>query len=279
MLKRILTVQDISCVGKCSLAAALPVISALGVECSVLPTAVLSTHTGGFGAPEVCDLTDRMDGIAAHHLRAGLEFDAIYSGYLASAAQIDSVLNISRTLAADGAKLIVDPVMGDGGKLYSRFDGAFVDKMRTLAAAADIVIPNITEAALLTGSEYDAAAGEEYAFNLAEKLCAIGARSVVITGVSRGEEIGAAVLSDGMRYSHFAPREPRSYFGTGDIFASVVTAAAARGRTLDDAVRAAVEFTAECIRASNELPEHRRYGTAFEKKLGMLTELSAKWDN
>ena len=279
MLKRILTVQDISCVGKCSLTVALPVISALGVECSVLPTAVLSTHTAGFGKPHVRDLTPDFAGFAEHWERLGLKFDAVYSGYLGDAAQIDLVRSLYEKVGAEGSPLIVDPAMADYGKLYSGFDMAFVEHMRGLCAEATIVLPNVTEAALITGEEFREDADETYVRGMLEKLCAAGAKSAVITGVVRGDEFGAALLDgeSGEYFASFQKREHPSYHGTGDIFASVVAAGIARGRTAQEVVAAAVGFVVECIRASAVLPEERRYGSAFELKLGVLTRLAEQW--
>lgn len=281
-LKRILTVQDISCVGKCSLTVALPVISALGVECAVLPTAVLSTHTGGLGKPLICDLTGELDSILAHWRTLGIRFDAIYSGYLASEEQIDTMLYLADAFRADGAPLIVDPVMADGGKLYSGFGSAFVRKMRRLCASASLVLPNITEAALLTDSEYraDGDADEGYVGALIDALCALGAQSAVVTGAARGGDVGAASLDGrtGLRFSHFAPRVSRSFHGTGDLFSSVVTAALVRGRTLGEALTTAVDFTADCMRASLDLPSDRLYGVAFERRLGALARIGESWN-
>ena len=143
---RILTIQDISCLGQCSMTVALPILSACGQETVILPSAVLSTHTGGFTKPHIRDLTEDLPGIQAHWLREGIRFDAIYTGYLGSIRQIGMVADMMDTLPVPGGKIIVDPAMADHGKLYSGFDAAYVEAMKALCAKADVLLPNLTEA-------------------------------------------------------------------------------------------------------------------------------------
>ena len=182
--KRILTVQDISCVGQCSLTVALPILSAAGHETAILPSAVLSTHTAGFSGYTFRDLTEDLPGITAHWNKEGIRFQTIYTGYLGSAEQIAAVKEIFRTCAAEGCVSIVDPAMADNGKLYPGFDMAFVEQMKTLAFQADIILPNITEACLLTGWPYREQYDESYIKGLLDSLRSAGAKTIVLTGVS-----------------------------------------------------------------------------------------------
>ncbi len=273
MDKRILTVQDISCVGQCSLTVALPVLSACGVETAVLPSAVLSTHTGGF---TFRDLTADMPAIAQHWQREGVRFDAVYTGYLGSGEQIAYVRHIMDILLVPGGARIVDPAMADNGRLYPGFDAAFVEKMKTLAFSADILLPNITEAAMLTGmeyrKEYDVAYIEELTGALREK----GVGTVVLTGVSyEPETTGVVVSSREFRGYYRHARLARNCHGTGDLFASAFTGLLCRGYEPFPAAEAAAEFVLACIRRTE--PEHW-YGVRFEPVLYMLAAKAAGID-
>ena len=231
MNKRVLTVQDISCVGQCSLTVALPVLSACGVEAAVLPSAVLSTHTGGgFAGYTFRDLTADMPAIAQHWQKEGFRFDAVYTGYLGSGEQITHVRHIMDTLLVPGGARIVDPAMADNGKLYAGFDAAFVEKMKTLAFSADILLPNITEAALLTGMEYRKEYDEAYIEELTAALHEKGVGTVVLTGVSyEPETTGVVVSGKGFRGYYRHARLARTCHGTGDLFASAFTGLLCRG--------------------------------------------------
>ncbi len=182
--KKILTIQDISCVGQCSLTVALPILSACGMETCILPSAVLSTHTAGFSGFTVRDLTSDIPAIAAHWQKEKIQFDAIYTGYLGSLQQIEYVKDIFANLKAEGGTIIVDPAMADNGKLYPAFDAAYAAAMAGLCGQADIVIPNITEACLMTGTEYKENYDGFYITQLLEKTAALGVQTVVLTGVS-----------------------------------------------------------------------------------------------
>lgn len=271
---RILTVQDISCVGQCSLTVALPILSACGIETGILPSAVLSTHTGGFTGYTFHDLTPQLPLIAQHWQREGIRFDAFYTGYLGSALQIDIVKDICRTLGREGAITVVDPAMADFGRLYAGFDDAFVRKMATLCAAADVILPNLTEACFLTETPYPAEGYDEaFITTLLSRLTALGAKSVILTGIAfREGENGVAVYENGtMR--HYAHRLiDRRCHGTGDVFASVFTGALLRGRALYDAARIAADFTLRCIENTIDDPAHW-YGVHFET---VLPELMAR---
>ncbi len=185
--KKILTVQDISCLGQCSLTVALPILSACGMETCILPSAILSTHTAGFNGFTCHDLTDDIPAIREHWEKENIKFDAIYTGYLGSTKQIDYVQDIFSSLSAEGCVKIVDPAMADNGKLYPAFDCEYVDAMKLLCAKADILLPNITEACFLTDTEFKTEYDEEYILSLTSKLKALGAKTVVLTGVSYKE--------------------------------------------------------------------------------------------
>lgn len=269
--KRLLTVQDISCVGQCSLTVALPVISACGIETSILPSAVLSTHTGGFQGFTFRDLTDDIPAIVSHWEKEGIAFDAVYTGYLGSKRQIALVGDLfDRVVRGEGVK-IVDPAMADHGKLYTGFDETFAATMAELCAKADIVLPNITEAAMMVGLPYIAEGyDEQYVRALMDGMLSLGAKTVVLTGVCyTKDQIGVAVLERGEeRISYyFHERLPRNSHGTGDVFASSFTGALVRGRTPLDAARIAADFT---VAAMRETEAAHWYGVRFEKVLSQL---------
>ncbi len=269
--KRILTVQDVSCVGQVSLTAAHPILCAAGLEAAVLPTAVLSTHTG-FPDPAIHDLTSDMPGILAHWEREGIRFDAVCTGYLGSAAQIATVLRAFDTLRAPGSVCVVDPVMGDGGRLYRGFDAAFVAEMRTLVSRADVVLPNVTEACFLTDTEYRERGDEAWIASLLERLRGLGARAVVLTGAGFSpEETGVAVLEDGAPRFYRHRRVAGSRFGTGDIFAAAFAGAYLRGAGVFDAAALAADFTADCI-AYSVREGGLWYGVRFEPLLPRYIE-------
>lgn len=268
--KRILTIQDISCVGQCSMTVALPILSACGHEVCILPSAVLSTHTGGFGKPVILNLADQIDQIWHHWKCAGIMFDAVYTGYLGSIDAIRAAANIMDEMIVPGGKVIVDPAMADHGKLYNGFDDAYANAMKELCFRADVMIPNITEAAMMTGMPYLEACDEDYVNSLLNKL---GGKDVVLTGTSlESGKTGAVFRTDGNigYYSH--DRYDRSFHGTGDIFASAFTGALMNGKTLDESVRIAADFTCESIFQTIQNPAHW-YGVKFETALLALIDM------
>ena len=270
--KRVLTVQDISCVGQCSLTVALPILSACGLETGILPSAVLSTHTGGFTGYTFRDLTDDMPAIEAHWVKEGIRFDAVYTGYLGSARQIDYVKSLLHSVAKPGCLAVVDPAMADNGKLYVGFDDAFVACMRELVKEADYLLPNITEAALLTGTEYRETYDEAYADSLAEKLLALGAKNVILTGVGfRPETTGVLVFGKGLRKYYAHKKIDQGCHGTGDVYASAFVGALLRGKDAYDAAVIAADYVVQCIEFTQGIPDHR-YGVAFEPVLGKLIQ-------
>lgn len=271
--KKVLTIQDISCVGQCSLTVALPILSACGVETCVLPSAVLSTHTAGFSGYTFRDLTEDMPAIKAHWLKEGIRFDAIYTGYLGSTRQIDYVADIFADTAAEDCVKIVDPAMADNGKLYPAFDAAYVEGMKGLCAKADYVLPNITEACFLGGVEYRTDYDRAYIDLLLEKLTAIGCKNIVLTGVSYAPGRTGIVVFENGSYAYYEHELlPNSCHGTGDIYASAFVGAFIRGKSAYDAAAIAGNYTMECIRCTAKLQNHW-YGAAFEPVLGKLIDM------
>lgn len=268
--KRILTVQDISCVGQCSMTVALPVLSACGVETCILPTAVLSTHTGGFQKPAVHHLDPSLEDIWMHWKREGITFDAIYTGYLGSVHAVEMTIRILDELLVPGGVVIVDPAMADHGKLYSGFDEAYVCAVARLCHRADILIPNITEAAMLTGMPYRENLDEAYVLSLLEKL---NGKCIVLTGAGYSEgQTGAAVWDNGSVWHYGHTKVPKNYHGTGDLFAAAFTGSLLQGSSLRDAVRIAADFTALCIQRTFDDPAHW-YGVKFETALPDLIHM------
>lgn len=265
--KKILTIQDISCVGQCSLTVALPILSASGNETCILPSAVLSTHTGGFKGYTFRDLTEDIPGIADHWESEGIRFDAVYTGYLGSAKQIAYVKDIMARLMSEGGVSVVDPAMADNGKLYAGFGGDFVEAMKELVFSADIILPNITEACLLTGTEYRESYDEAYIDGLLKKLESAGASTVILTGVSyRPETTGVLVVEKGKRSYYEHRKIAKGCHGTGDIYASAFVGAMLGGRPLYEAAKIAADFTVLCIEKTQGDPGHW-YGVKFEQAL------------
>lgn len=273
--QRILTVQDISCLGQCSVTVALPILSACGHETCILPTALLSTHTGGFGAVHKKDLTADLPKIIAHWKREDLSFDAIYSGYLAGAAQIDIVRDLFCTMRAPGGVAVVDPAMADHGKLYSGFDQEYVYRMKSLCSAADVILPNLTEACLLTDTPYCEKPNEEFVRELIAKLGDL-CPCVILTGIGFAEnETGVMVFDHGKLWHYVHSKKPASYHGTGDIFAAAFVGAWQRRNTLEKAVQIAADFTVACIEKTAAAPVHW-YGVKFEQALPQLMTMLHK---
>ena len=271
--KKILTVQDISCVGQCSLTVALPIISACGIEACILPSAVLSTHTAGFTGFTVRDLTEDIPGIKAHWQKENIAFDAIYTGYLGSTLQISYVKELFRDVAAAGCATIVDPAMADNGKLYPAFDMVYVEAMKGLCAEADFVVPNITEACFLTDMEFKTAYDRAYIDELLARLTALGCKNIILTGVSYQKgKTGVVVVENGAYAYYEHELLPNSCHGTGDIYASAFVGSLVRGKGAFDAAKIAADYTVECIRYTATLDNHW-YGAAFEPVLGKLIDM------
>lgn len=273
---RAAAIHDLSGFGRCSLTVAIPILSAMGVQCCPLPTAFLSTHTGGFTGFTFLDMTDEMPRVSAHWKSLGLQFDAVYTGFLGSARQIGVVEDFLRDFRAPGTRVVVDPVMGDHGRLYQTYTPEMCRGMLRLAERADVITPNLTEAALLLGRPCGALqdAGEDAARAAVEQLSLDGRRSVVLTGYSRWPgETGALCFDAGSGELRAVQtqRVDREFHGTGDVFASVLTGALVQGAPLLDAADRAARFVCACARrtAAEDLP--MREGVDFEPLLGLLT--------
>ena len=273
---RVLAINDISCVGKCSLTVALPIISASGVTCDILPTAILSTHTGGFKGYTFRDLSEDIPAITEHWKSLGLRYDIIISGYLGSIHQIEMVKNIKKELLKDGGLMIVDPVMGDNGILYSHFDQKFVEEMKGLCRTADIIVPNLTEACFLTDTPYSKATEQSYPAIL-EKLKALCPRPSVtgcdVTANGKTESCVFYTNDAGKIQSYATEKIEGAFHGAGDVYASALVGCLARGVKTDTAVRIAAEFTTNSIRQTALDKTEARYGLNSESQ--MFAYLSA----
>lgn len=291
-MKRVLTVQDISCVGKCSLTAAIPVISAMGIEVCPLPTAILSNHTA-FSSFSFLDLTDKIPEILNEWKKQGFHFDAIYTGYLGSIKQIDLVHKILDEFAQNDTLVVIDPCMADNGKLYTGFSQDFVQQMAKLCGRANVILPNMTEACFLVNQDYDIFTHtNENITKLMEKLLSLGAKHVVLKGVDfSSDKIGVAYYSqknnndsrnligksiiensiDDMKI-YFHHRYDENFHGTGDLFASVVTGALVLKKELKEAVEIACDFIQESIECTLSNPNYNWYGVEFESALKNLPQ-------
>ncbi|MCR4837916.1 MAG: pyridoxamine kinase [Eubacterium sp.] len=271
-MKRVLTIQDISCLGKCSVTVALPVISAMGIETVILPTAVLSTHTM-FKNFTVKDLTDQLMPIVEHWKSEGVEFDAIYTGYLGSAEEIEIAKKIFEMFKSDDTLVFIDPVMADNGKLYPAFDEAYAKLNAGLCGAADIIVPNLTEACFMTDTEYKEEYDEDYVKELLGKLAALGSRVVVLTGISLSEGKTGVYGLDTRTNEYFIYQNDKvdaAYHGTGDIFASVAVGGLVRGLSRERAFALAADYTADTIRVTKQDPKEPWYGVNFEETIPQL---------
>ena len=271
--KKVMTIQDISCYGQCSLTVALPIISACGVETVILPSAVLSTHTGGFSGYTFRDLTEDIPDIWQHWKKEGIVFDCLYTGYLGSTTQIDYVYDMRREVIKEEGLLIVDPAMADNGNLYYGFDMEFVTRMAGLCGSADIILPNITEACLMTGAEMKLEQQDEaYIRDLLEKLAVLGPKKVVLKGICfEAGEIGVVVYDCTTKTAdyYFTEKINKSSHGTGDCYAAAFTGAILQGKDILSAASLAADFVVESIKKTLDDATHS-YGVKFEKALPML---------
>ena len=271
--RRLLTIQDISCLGQCSLTVALPILSACGHETCILPSAVLSTHTGGFTGFTFRDLSEDIPAIENHWQKEGIRFEAVYTGYLGSTSQIDRVLSVMDHTLTEGGLRIVDPAMADNGKLYVGFDDAYVAAMRRLAAVSDILIPNITEACFLCGVPYREEMDEAFVNELLCGLHALGVKTVVLTGVGfTPEETGVMISESGVLSYYRHRRLPVSCHGTGDVFASAFVGALMKGLDAYTAAKIAADYVLLCIENTRGDASHT-YGVKFEPMLGTLMDM------
>ena len=270
-----LAINDISCVGRCSLTVALPIISAMGIECSILPTAILSTHTGGFDGYTCLTLDDEFEKIKNHWKSLDRKYDFIYSGFLCSTKQIELISRVIDAFSTKDNIVLVDPAMADNGKLYSLFDMDYVEKMKQLCEKADVIVPNITEACLLTGMNYvSGVQTKEFITELIYRLSKMGIKNIVLTGVTFKEgTIGVATYNVDRDEFRYYGRDliDGYYHGTGDIFASVLVGALAKGGDLLDSAKMAVDFTVDSIIETRKMINYdEKYGVCFEKVLPKL---------
>ena len=273
--KKILTIQDISCVGQCSLTVALPVISAMGIETAILPSAILSTHTGGFTGYTFHDLTEDLPAIKEHWKKENIKFDAFYTGYVGSVKQLEYISDIMDELRKPDSKIIVDPVMGDKGKLYPGFEPSFAKEMAKLCKKADVIVPNLTEAAFMLDEEYiESGHTKEYIERILKKLLGLGCKNALLTGVSLEEgKLGVAAIdgATGKISYYFRDLYPGMFHGTGDVFASSFAGAMILGKTIEQAAKIAVDFTVNAI-AKTINDKNHWYGVKFELALPELIE-------
>ena len=266
-MKRIVTIQDISCVGKCSLTVALPIISAMGIEAAIVPTAVLSTHTA-FKDFTFCDLTAEIQKISDHWKAQNIAFDGIYTGYLGSFEQLELMGRFFADFGGQGKTVFVDPCMADNGKLYPGFTREFALAMAKLCGKADIIAPNITEACLLVDQEYPGDNYDEaYIRDLILKLAALGSKKVILKGVGYKKGLCGVLTYDsttGAFTEYFHELLPYKFHGTGDIFASVAFGALTLGKSLEESVRLAADFTVQSIKKTVEHKDYNWYGVDFE---------------
>ncbi len=273
-MKRIVTVQDISCVGRCSLTVALPIISAAGVETGVIPTAVLSTHTM-FPKFTFCDLTGEIEKISKTFTELDIDFDAIYTGYLGSFEQLSLVSDLFDRHKSDKCQIIVDPCMADNGKLYPGFSPEFAKAMAGLTAKADLIIPNLTEACFMLDIPFPESYDEAFIRDVLKRLTGLGAKRAALTGITFDKSKLGVYSYDSTTDSYFSYYNdymPVAYHGTGDIFASATVGAMMRGHSVESALTVAVDFTLECIKLTMADENRRTYGVNFEEALPFYIE-------
>ena len=261
---KILTIQDISCYGSCSCTVALPILSALGHETIILPSAILSNHTSGFKDFTCLDLTNEMGKIAKQWEKLNLKFDAIYTGYIGDERQFDLILEIKKKLLKKGGLFIVDPAMADNGKLYPALNQNIVEGMKRLVSEADLILPNITEAAFLTDLKYEESCSDSYIKALIKGLKGLGTKNIILTSYAKEGELGAYVIEGNKASTILKKREEKTYHGSGDIFSSVAIGNYLNGDTLKTSADKAATFIIESIKATS--PNHW-YGLEYEKVL------------
>lgn len=269
---RAVLINDMSCLGRCSLTAAMPIISACGIESVPLPTGIFSAHTEFEGFVKE-DLTDDIDKISNHWKSLGERFDCIYSGYLASCKQAESVKRFLLDFKKSDTLYIADPVMGDNGVFYKGIDDSFISEMRFLCSLADIIVPNVTEACMLTGMEITENYDMSFIKELLISLRNLTAARIVVTGVDFDDgQIGCAVYDSlmGRANMFFTPKSEGRFPGTGDVFASALTAAVMNGKDFFDAVQIAMGFTCKCVETTLETDTDRKYGLCFESEIKNL---------
>lgn len=271
-MKRIVSIQDISCIGKCSETVALPIISSMGIETAILPTSILSTHTA-FKNFTFKNLSDECYKIIEHWKKENFQFDLIYIGYTGTEEILDLVIYFIDQFKTEQNLVVFDPAMADHGQMYSGINESIVNKMKEVCKKADILRPNLTEASLLLGNEYKEKCSLEEIKEIAKKLKTIGPRNVIITGVEQEGKIGA-VGFDGVEYcSNFETKYNVSYHGTGDVFTSALSGSLVLGKSIEEAIKIATKFTTECVRLTYENIDGTKYGVNFEEAIPYLITL------
>lgn len=272
-MKRIVSIQDISCIGKCSETVALPIISSMGVETAILPTSILSTHTA-FNNFTYKSLVDEVRKIINHWKQENFKFDLIYIGYTGTEEILDLVLEFIDEFKTEENLVIFDPAMADHGKLYAGITPNILEKIKEVCRKADYIKPNLTEASLILGENYKEKYSIEEVQTLAKKLKTIGSKNVVITGVENTEgKIGALGFDGEKYYSNFETKYNVSYHGTGDVFTSCLAGSIVKGRTLEEAIKIATKFTTECVRLTYKDKNDTKYGVNFEEAIPYLINL------
>ncbi len=274
MTKRVAAIHDLAGIGRCSLTAIIPVISAMGIQCCPVPTAILSTHTGGYTGFSFLDMTDELKKYIAHWKELNEKFDAIYTGFLGSAAQISLVNDFITDFNHDSCLLMVDPVLGDNGKAYATCDAVLCGKMCELAKRAYIMTPNLTEAAILLGKDYNSAPSDEEGLEKwLRQLSALGPEQIVLTGLNNGpDKLTVAVYDRSVGSAQFlyGERVGGDYPGTGDIFTSVLLGGLLNGNTLSDSARKAMDFVRDCVKYTYDMKTTVREGLLLEPMLKLL---------
>lgn len=264
--KKIVTIQDISCYGQCSITVALPILSAYGFETAILPSAILSTHTAGFKNFTVLDLSLELQKIIKHWQDEKLSFDVLYSGYLGDLSHFEIIKGLKKNILKSDGLFILDPVMGDKGKLYPAFDNNYVNKMKDILSITDIILPNLTEACFLTDTIYKEDYDQEYILDIINKLQALGAKKIILTGIGYKPDRTGIVLYDG-KYQYFEHEKlAQSYHGTGDIYSSTFIGIYLKTNDLFYAAKMAGLFVLDCIKNTIGDSSHP-YGVKFEPLL------------
>lgn len=271
-MKRIVSIQDISCLGKCSETVALPIISSMGVETTILPTALLSTHTA-FENFTFKDLSEEIYKVIKHWKEKNFQFDLIYIGYTGNNSILDLVLYFIKEFKTDDNIVVFDPAMADNGRLYAGIDKSILEKMKEVCKLADYIKPNLTESSLLLGKEYHEKYTMQEIKNLAKELKQLGAKNIIITGVTNENKMGAIGYDGDKYYSNFEKKYNVSYHGTGDIFTSTLSGSLVQGKTLMEAITIATKFTTECVRLTYEDKNGTKYGVNFEQAIPYLVDL------
>jgi len=271
-MKRIVSIQDISCLGKCSETVALPIISSMGVETAILPTSILSTHTA-FSEFTFKDLSDEIYKIIKHWKKEKFQFDLIYIGYTGNNEILDLVLYFIKEFKTENNIVVFDPAMADHGKMYAGINESVLDKMKEVCKLADYIKPNLTESAFLLGKEYKEKYTIEEIENLAKELRNLGTKNVVITGVEKEGKMGALGYDGKNYYSNFETKYNASYHGTGDVFTSTLSGSLVKGKTLEEAIKIATKFTTESVRLTYEDVNGTKYGVNFEEAIPYLIKI------